>query len=333
MSAVACSMPALRPAVPLPSRALSVDTEGSRAGLLYGLAAYGLWGVLPLYFAALTAVRPLELLAHRITWSVLFLAFLLTGWRRWPELVRALSQPGTRRLLLITTGLIGVNWFVFIYAVWSKQTVQSSLGYFINPLFSIVLGVVVFRERLRPAQWGALLLAAGGLIFLVVALGTLPWIALVLAGSFGLYGLFRKLAPVDGVIGLSVETLLLLPLSSGYLVFLSARGEQALGRLGWEVGVLLLLSGAVTAVPLICFGQAARRLRLSVLGFLQYLAPSLQLILAVTVLGETFLPQQKVAFACIWAALAVVTLDALWAQRQRARQARAAACVPCMACP
>jgi chloramphenicol-sensitive protein RarD len=289
---------------------------------LYGLAAYGLWGVMPLYFKAITeaGVGPLELLAHRITWSVLLLGVLLTGWRRWPDLARCLRQPSTRLLLLASTVLIAVNWFVFIYAVWSRQTVQNSLGYFTNPFVSIFLGVLVFRERLRLAQWGALLLAAGGLVFLIVTLGKLPWIALTLALAFGAYGLFRKLAPVDGVIGLSFETLVLLPLTLGYLLWLAGRGELRLGRLGWEIDLLLLLSGAATAVPLIFFGQAARRLPLSTLGFLQYLAPSLQLVLAVAVFGEEFGWRERVGFGCIWAALAVVTVDSLRAQRGARRR-------------
>jgi chloramphenicol-sensitive protein RarD len=270
---------------------------------------------MPLYFWGVRAVGPLELLAHRVVWSVVLLAGLLTLLGRWGELLSCLRNARTRRLLLASTLLIAANWFVFLYGVWSNQTIQNSLGYFINPLFSIALGVAYFRERLRPAQWGALALAGGGLLYLVLALGQLPWIALFLATCFALYGLVRKLAPVDGLVGLSVETLFLLPPALALLAGRSAGGDAAFGRLGWQVDALLLLSGAVTAVPLMCFGQAARRLRLSTLGFLQYLAPSLQFVLALTLFGEEFLPAQQVGFGCIWAALAVVSVDSALAPR------------------
>ncbi len=294
-----------------------MQQTGSRSGLLYGLAAYGLWGVLPLYFVAVKGVQPVELLAQRVVWSVLLLFALLTFLGRWGELRAGLRSARTRWLLLASTILIAVNWFAFIYGVWSDQNIQNSLGYFINPLFSIVLGVAFFRERLRPWQWAGLALAAGGLAYMIVALGEVPWIALSLAFSFGLYGMVRKVAPVDGVVGLTIETLFLLPVALTFLAGWSVWGENAFGRLGWQIDVLVVLSGAVTAVPLICFGQAARRLPLSTLGFLQYLAPSCQFLLAVLVMEEKWRPAQQIGFGCIWAALVLVSVESVLAQRKR----------------
>jgi chloramphenicol-sensitive protein RarD len=296
----------------------------SRSGLLYGLAAYGLWGLMPLYFRAVAAVRPVELLAHRIIWSAVFLAVLVTALGRWGEVARCFRTPRTRRLLLASTVLIALNWFVFIYGVSAGQVVGTSLGYFVNPLVSILFGVVLFHERLGGWKWGALALAAGGLVYLVAALGQVPWIALVLAFSFGLYGVVRKVVPVDGLVGLAVETLMLLPAAGLFLAYWSGTPGWALGRHGRGVDGLLLLSGVVTAVPLVCFGQAARRVRLSTLGFLQYLGPSLQLLLAVLAFGEPFPPAQQVCFGCIWLALAVVSADSLLARRRAAGRARRA---------
>jgi chloramphenicol-sensitive protein RarD len=266
---------------------------------------------MPLYFRAVAAVTPLELLAHRVVWSVAFLVLLLAVLRRWGALRRALAPGRTRWLLLGSTVLIAANWILFIYGVWSGRVLQNSLGYFINPLLSVVLGVAFFRERLRPAQWLGLSLATAGLVHLVVAAGEFPWVAVALACSFALYGLLRKLAPVDALVGLSVETLFLLPASAGFLLAWGAAGRSAFLSQGWRLDALLLLSGVITAVPLLCFGQAARRLRLSTLGFLQYLAPSLQFVQAVTLFGEPFEPAQQVCFAAIWSALALVSFDSL----------------------
>jgi chloramphenicol-sensitive protein RarD len=290
----------------------------SRGGLLYGLAAYGLWGVMPLYFWVVKVVPPLELLAHRIVWSVLFLAMLLTALGRWGEVARCLRVARTRWLLLASTALVALNWYAFIYGVSVDRVVDTSLGYFVNPLVSILFGVLLFGERLGGWKWLALALASGGIIYLVVALGQVPWIALVVAFSFGLYGVVRKVAPVDGLVGLSVETLLLLPAAGLYLAVVSLRAEAALGGHGPAVDALLLASGVVTAVPLMCFGEGARRIRLSTLGFLQYLAPTAQLLLAVLVFREPFPPAQQACFGCIWSALAIVTADSLLAQRRRA---------------
>ncbi len=292
---------------------------GSRGGLAYGFAAYGLWGVMPLYFRALGSVPALEFLAHRILWSVVLLAVAIACLGRGPDLLRCLQQPRTRWLLLASALLIGSNWGVFIHGVHTRQVVQNSLGAFINPLLSVLLGVLVFRERPRPIQWLALGLAAAGLVYLVAALGQWPWIAFYLAVTFALYGLIRKAAPIDTLVGLTAETLLLLPVALAGLGWWAWQGELAVGTQGWLVDLLLVGSGATTAVPLFCFGQAARRLPLSTLGFLHYLSPSLQFLLAVLVLGEPFVPAQQVSFGLIWAALALVWGEALLARRRAVR--------------
>jgi chloramphenicol-sensitive protein RarD len=284
-------------------------SQTERAGLLFGVAAYGLWGLMPLYFRAVRDVAPLELLAHRVVWSVVFMAGLLTLLGRWPAVRACLAHRRTRWLLAASTVLIAANWFVFIYGVSIGQVVQNSLGYFINPLLNIVLGVLLFRERLRPAQWLGLALATVGLAYLVAARGEVPWLALGLATTFAGYGVLRKVAPVDSLVGLTVETLYLVPVAVVFLAVWGWQGYLALGAHSLTVDVLLFAAGVVTAVPLLCFGAAARRLPLSTLGFLQYLAPTIQFLLAVLYLGEPFHFEQKVSFGLIWSALAIVTLE------------------------
>jgi chloramphenicol-sensitive protein RarD len=291
--------------------------ERTAAGLLYGLAAYGLWGIMPLYFGAVTPpVGPAELLAQRIVWCFVLLVVVLTLLRRWPDFGRCLRCRRNAGLLVISSGLVAVNWLVYLHGVSTGRIVQTSLGYFINPLFSMLLGVVFFRERLRPWQAVAVLLATVGVVYHVRALAEWPWIALVLAGSFGLYGLVRKVVPVDALVGLTVETLVLLPAAVGFLVWQAAVGSNVFGRQGLRIDLLVLASGVVTAVPLACFGAAARRLPLSTLGFIQYLAPSMQLGLAVARFGEPFTPEHAISFGFIWAGLALFTVESLLARRQ-----------------
>jgi chloramphenicol-sensitive protein RarD len=216
-----------------------------------------------------------------------------------------------RRLLLATTVLIALNWLTYITAVAEGRVIEASLGYFILPLVSILLGTVFLGEKLRPLQWAAVALAAGGMVQLIAVEQGMPWIAFTLAVSFSLYGLFRKQAGVDGLIGLTVETLLLGPIALGYLLWLAASGKGTMGQGNHSLDLLLLLSGVVTTIPLFCFAEAARRLPLTTLGFLQYLSPTLQLILAVTRLNETFGPAKQVGFGLIWAALVVFTVASL----------------------
>ncbi len=288
----------------------------SRAGIAAGLGAYGLWGLMPLYFAALRHVPPTEILAQRIVWCGLFLAALLLLTGRWPHLLRALRSRRVFVTFLATSLCLSINWLTYIHGVATRQTVETSLGYFINPLLNVALGMMFFRERLRPLQLAALVVAAAGVLNLVVAAGNVPWIALSLATSFALYGLIRKTAPADAFLGLTIETVILLPPALGFAAYLTVTGRLHLGTDGPATDALLAASGVITAVPLLLFGVAARHLRLSTLGFLQYLAPSAQFLLAITALGEPMAPENWVSFACIWVALAVYSFDVWRGLRQ-----------------
>lgn len=292
--------------------------DRSREGYLYGLAAYGCWGLVPIYFRWLLGVPPLEILAHRVAWSALFLAGVFLAFRRGPDVARCLRTPNLLGPLTGSAVLVGVNWLVYIYSVDSQQIVQASLGYFLTPLVSLLLGLVLLRERLRGPQWLAVALAGAGVLWLVIEARTFPWIALSLAISFGLYGLVRKHVPVDGLVGLSIESLVLTPAALAYLGLLAAYGDVR----ATEVGMVarLALGGIVTAVPLLCFGQAARRLPLSSLSFLQYLSPSIQLLIATLVFGEAMPAGSAISFPLIWAALALFTADSVRAYRRSRQQ-------------
>ncbi len=284
--------------------------------MLYALAAFIFWGLTPIYFKAVDQVPPLELLAHRVVWSVPLIALLITMGRQWGELRRALAAPKVWLVLGITTCLISNNWFVFIYAMVSGQVLAASLGYFINPLVNVVLGMVFLKERLRPWQAAAVLLAAAGTLNLALGYGQLPWISLTLAVSFSAYGLLRKTVPIESLNGLFVETGFLLPPALAYLLWLAVAGQGAFVSDGLEISGLLFLSGAVTALPLIWFTSAARRLPYTTLGLFQYLGPSLQFCLAVFVYKEPFTVSHLITFGCIWVGLAVYMTDSFRAQRR-----------------
>lgn len=296
----------------------------ARAGLLLGLGAYVLWGVLPLYFKALRRVAPTEIVAHRIVWSLFFLAALATLWRRWPAVRAAFAAPRIALTLAVTATLIAANWLVYIYAVVSGHVLEGSLGYFLNPLVNVLLGTVFLKERLTRAQKGAFALAAAGVAFLAAGAGGAIWISLALAASFALYGFLRKVAPVDALEGLSVETVFLTPLALAWIIWLRLQGTS--GFLESRVtDLLLVLGGAVTAVPLLLFTAAAKRLTYSTLGFLQYVAPSLQFLLAILVFGEPLTFAHIVCFAAIWTALAIFVFESLRVGRAAARGREAAA--------
>jgi chloramphenicol-sensitive protein RarD len=288
-------------------------------GLVYALAAYLAWGFLPLYFKALKSVPAPEILAHRVVWSVALLAGFVVLRRRTGAFVDAL-RPGRRGVLVATTLLIAANWLIYIWAVNAGRVLEASLGYFINPLVNVVLGVAFLGETLAPRQRVAVALAALGVLSLVVQLGTLPWISLALALSFGLYGLLRKRARIDAVGGLLAETALLAPVA---LAFLLLRGSAGTGAFGGTAGTtaLLVSAGAVTAIPLVWFALGVQRLRLSTIGLVQYVAPTGQFLLAVALYHEPFRRAHAVAFGCIWASLALYSWDAL----ARARRVEAAA--------
>ncbi|MEA2999343.1 MAG: chloramphenicol-sensitive protein RarD [Sphingomonadales bacterium] len=304
---------------------MTQDTGRTRAGLLLGLGAYSLWGVLPLYFKAVAAVRPTEIVAHRILWSLLFLGALVALWRRGPAIRAAIATPRIALTLALTATLIGVNWLVYIYAVVSGHVLEGSLGYFLNPLVNVLLGALFLKERLTHAQKGAFLLAAAAVALLAAGSGGAIWISLTLAFSFALYGFIRKVIPVDALEGLSVETIFLTPAAFAWVLWLQVHGES--GFLHSRVtDALLILGGAVTAIPLLMFTAAAKRLPYSTLGFLQYVAPTLQFLLAVLAFGEPLTGAHVAAFAAIWAALAVFLFEGVRiGRRDSARRAAATA--------
>jgi chloramphenicol-sensitive protein RarD len=280
-------------------------------GLVYGLSAYGLWGLIPIYFKAASAAPPLELLAHRVVWAFLLVLVVAGKLKLFPELRAALRPGRTLALLGASTLLIALNWLVYIWAVVNGRILEGSLGYYVNPLVSVLLGVLVLGERLERPVLAAIGVAAAGVLWLALHAGSPPWVALSLAISFGLYGLVRKLVPVGAVAALTVETALLLPLALGYLVVAHGRGRLVFlaGTPGRDL--LLVLAGPFTAVPLLLFAGALRRLPLSTLGFLQYVSPTLQFLLAVIVYDEPFSAARGVAFVCIWTALAIFAVHTL----------------------
>lgn len=291
-----------------PSRpAKTSDT--SIVGALYALAAFLIWGGVPIYFKAVARVPAIEILAHRVVWSVVFVTALLFFLRRWHAVRTALVDRRIFATLAFTAVLISGNWLIYIWAITHDRILETSLGYFINPLVSVVLGVMFLRERLNAWQWCAVLLASAGVANLMLGYGQLPWVALTLALSFGIYGLVRKVAMVDAFSGLFVETLILCPVALAYLAYLGVTGIGTFTATDWLFDGLLALSGVVTALPLILFTQAAKRLRLSTLGFFQYIAPSMSFVLAVFIYDEPFTRVHAATFACIWLALAIYTAD------------------------
>jgi len=274
-------------------------------GLAYGVAAYALWGFMPVYLRTLRAAPILEVLCHRVVWALVFL--LLLSWRQkqLAALASGLRSPRTLAVLAASALALAVNWLVYIWAVVHDRLLEGSLGYYINPLVNVLFGVALLGERLERLVRIAVGIAAAGVLWLTVSAGRPPWISLVLATSFGLYGLMRKLAPVGALAGLTIETALLLPLAGGYLVWAVGSGSSAFLAGRPSLDLLLLLAGPVTAIPLLCFAGAARRLPLSTLGFLQYISPTLQFLLAVLAYGEPFDRAHAVAFGFIWTGVGV----------------------------
>lgn len=287
--------------------------DHAKLGLLYAIAAYGLWGIFPLYFKAVSNVAPVELLSHRALWSFVILAIIVALYGQWGQLLVRLRDHRLLAMLVVSSLLIGANWLLFLWSVIHAYVLQASLGYFINPLVSVLLGVVFFHERLRRNQFLAILLAACGVLAYTIYVGEFPWIAIVLALTFGLYGMLRKLAPVDGLLALTVETAVMAPFAAFWLGWLAWHGTLT-GSGGWQLS-LLLLAGPVTTIPLLFFGAAARRLPLSTMGVLQYLSPTLQFSVAVLVFHEKFESVQLACFGLIWTAIAIYTWDSFRAHR------------------
>ncbi len=274
------------------------------SGFWLGVGAYGVWGILPIYFKAIADVGAVDIVAHRVLWSVPFLAILLAAFGGFGEVRNALRNRRVIGLLCATAVLIGINWLLYVYAVTSGRILAGSLGYYLNPLVNVVLGRLVLKERLTPLQWIAVAIAAAGIGALAIqALGQL-WISLALAASFATYGLLRKIAPVDAVAGLAIETTLLLPAAMLWLLFGFEAGRPFFGPSPSDM-LLLILAGVATTVPLILFTAAARRLRYSTLGMLQFIAPTLQFVCAVALYGERLTLAHAIAFGSIWLALAL----------------------------
>jgi chloramphenicol-sensitive protein RarD len=284
-------------------------------GFIYAVTAYLLWGLLPIYWKALLALPALEIMGHRILWSLVFVSLILTVRQQWGWV----QQINRRTLLTFVTVslLISVNWFTYIWAVNAGNVVETSLGYFINPLVNVLLGGIFLGERLRRLQLGAVTLAAAGVLYLTISYGSLPWIALTLAFTFGFYGLLKKTAAINSLEGLTLELALLLPVAIAYILYIGAIGAAAFPAVGWTTQALMIGSGVITAIPLLAFAAAARRIRLTTLGLFQYLAPSIQLCLGIFLYHEPFSPQRLIGFSLIWLALALYSLEGLMHSRQQ----------------
>ncbi len=280
-----------------------------RVGLLLGIGAYGLWGLFPLFWPLLEPASALEILADRFLWSFVFLALVMTATRSWSRLRPALAQRRNLVLLAAATVLISLNWGVYIWAVNSGRVVEASLGYFINPLMVVLLGTLVFHERLRRLQWTAVGIAAVAVAVLTAGFGGVPWIALALAFSWAGYGVVKKIVGMDPIASLTIETAYATPIAVLYLGWLQIQGTLAFGHSSTANTLLLMLTGVVTAVPLVMFGGAANRIPLSTIGVLQYLTPTIQFVIGITVAGEVMSAFQWVGFVIVWVALAVFAFD------------------------
>ncbi|EKG0405790.1 TPA: EamA family transporter RarD [Vibrio cholerae] len=299
---------------------MTPDQQDAKKGILLAISAYTMWGIAPIYFKALGAVSALEILSHRVVWSFVLLAVLIHLGRRWRSVVGVIHTPRKFWLLLVTALLVGGNWLIFIWSINANHMLDASLGYYINPLLNVLLGMLFLGERLRKLQWFAVALAAIGVGIQLVVFGSVPIVAIALATSFGFYGLLRKKIQVDAQTGLFLETLFMLP-AAIYLIWLADTPTSDMALNTWQLNLLLVCAGVVTTLPLLCFTGAAARLKLSTLGFFQYIGPSLMFLLAVLVYGEAFTSDKAITFAFIWSALVIFSVDGLKAGHA-ARRAR-----------
>ncbi|MFT4166717.1 MAG: EamA family transporter RarD [Microlunatus sp.] len=309
-----------------------MDEQQHRRGIAYGLAAYGLWGTVPLYWPLMAAAGPMEILAHRIVWSLVLAVLMLLvlrkrGW--W----RTVSTPRILGLLTLAAGLIAVNWGLYIWAVNSGHVVEAALGYYINPIVSVLIGVLVLRERLVAGQWVAIGLAGAAVIVLAIDYGQLPWVALTLAVSFGIYGLLKKQVNSGALETMTVESAVLAPAALGYLIWLQATGALVFSHQGGPgLSLLLISTGLVTLTPLLLFAASATRLPLSTVGLLQYITPTAQFLLGVFYFGETMSQSRWIGFGLVWAALVVLTVSGLTSARRRRRAGSTPAAEPAEVC-
>ena len=291
---------------------------GMSSGVLQAAIAYAMWGLFPLYFKLVSTVAPLEIVLHRSLWSLAFVLAVLAVLRRWAWLREIVRRPRTLATFAVSALLLSANWLVYVWAVNSGRVVDSSLGYFITPLVNVLLGYFVLQERPRRAQWCALAIAAAGVLWLTFFAGSLPWVGLVLAATFGIYGLMRKTAPLGALEGLALETLLLAPLAAGLLAWRTSHVGSALGGADAAQLGLLVLSGPLTALPLLLFAAGARRIPMMTLGVLQYIGPTIQFVLGVWLFHEPFAGPRLVGFVLIWLALVIYTMEGWVSMRRQA---------------
>ncbi len=280
-------------------------------GILSAGSAFTLWGIFPLYLKLLKSVPSLEILSHRVLWSAIFLGLILAVRRQWDWMNSIRTRPRISLAFIASAAMLGANWVIYIWAVNADRIIDASLGYFIAPLFNVLFGVLL-GERLKAIQWLAIALAASGVAWLTLSTGQLPWIGLVLAATFSLYGLIRKTASLGALEGLSVETLVMLPLAALFLLLPDSGSSHAFASGSLPLTLMLVAAGPVTAIPLLLFAFGARRIPLSVVGLLQYIGPSIQMMLGVWLYHEPFGSERQVGFALIWTALALYSLEALW---------------------
>ncbi|REL28671.1 EamA family transporter RarD [Thalassotalea euphylliae] len=298
----------------MPNSSASAQTN---SGIINALAAYFMWGLAPMYFKALTAVGATEILIHRVVWSTLLLLVIVVAIGKWQPFVKTLTNKKVVASLAVTATLLGSNWYIFIWAVNNDHLLDASLGYYINPIFNVALGMIFLGERLRKWQGVAVALAIVGVLIQVAVLGTIPMISLVLAATFGIYALVRKKLHIDSFVGLLIESLLLLPVALlGWLFFVSSDTSNMLNN-SWSLNTMLLMAGVITTAPLLCFTAAAKRLTLATLGFFQYIGPSIMFMLATFYYQEVLAPAKLATFACIWAALVIYSVDSLRARKAR----------------
>ncbi|GAB4432061.1 MAG: EamA family transporter RarD [Anaerolineales bacterium] len=283
-------------------------------GIWYAFGAYALWGLFPVYWKWLKHVPAIQVIGHRIVWSFIFLLVIISVTQKWTQF-RLLLSRRVLAVYLLSSALLSVNWFVYVWGVNAGFIVETSLGYFINPLLSVLLGMIFLKERLRAWQWLPIGLAAAGVAYLTWAYGSLPWIALTLAFSFGFYGLVKKVAPLGSLFGLTLETGLAFVPAIGYLLFAEVSGIGAFGHTGLQADLLLIGAGVVTSVPLLMFASAAQRIPLTMVGIMQYIAPTIQFLIGVFVFKEAFTSTKFIGFSMVWVALLIFWLESVLARR------------------
>ena len=299
---------------------MSIDTE-QRKGAIFACLAFFMWGLAPIYFKMIQHVSAFEILMHRVIWSVMFLIFVVSVLNYWDKIKRILIQPKLILMLVVTSTLLGFNWGLFIWAINNNHMLDASLGYYINPLLNVLLGMVFLNERLRKLQGAAVALAFTGVLLQLISFGSFPIVAFSLATSFALYGLLRKKLQVDALPGILIEALILLPVALTYWWLMVPTETSNLPANDWLTNALLVSAGIVTTLPLLCFTGAAKRLQYTTLGFFQYIGPSLMFILAVVFYGEVFDAERVITFACIWSALAIFSWDSYHQSRKRRKAA------------